>query len=120
MPSTVAVAHYPEGAGHATRILAVAEALESSGAAVRMAGGGAGTEFVALNGYDEFEPTTVDYLDTYQGGSTWQVVSQSLPASLGRIADYRRGWRRPTRTRWSPTTCSRRWRRPAVTCRCTS
>jgi len=90
MPSTVAVAHYPEGAGHATRMLAVAEALESSGAAVRMAGGGAGTEFVALNGYDEFEPTTVDYIDTYQGGSTWQVVSQSLPASLGRIADYRR------------------------------
>ena len=65
MPPTVAVTHYPEGAGHATRMAAIAEAIEANGGTVRMAGGGAGTEFVALNGYDEFEPTTVDYIDTY-------------------------------------------------------
>ncbi|MFC7196815.1 hypothetical protein ACFQL4_22785 [Halosimplex aquaticum] len=88
MPPTVAVAHYPEGAGHATRMLAVAEAIESAGGSVRMAGGGAGREFVALNGYDEFEPTTVDYIDTYQDGSLWRAATRSLPASLGRIADY--------------------------------
>jgi hypothetical protein len=69
-------------------MLAIADAIESAGATVRMAGGGAGTEFVSLNGYDEFEPTNVDYIDTFQDGSTWQTVSQSLPASLGRIADY--------------------------------
>jgi len=95
MPPTVAVAHYPEGAGHATRMLAVADAIADAGATVRMAGGGAGTEFVALNGYDEFEPTNVDFIDTYQGGSTWRVASQSLPASLARIADYR-AWLRET------------------------
>ncbi|WP_209309465.1 glycosyltransferase [Haloarcula amylovorans] len=89
MSPTIAVAHYPEGAGHATRMLGIADALQSAGATVRMAGGGAGTEFVELNGYDEFEPTTVDYIDTYQDGSVWQTVSQSFPASLGRIADYR-------------------------------
>jgi len=88
MDPTVAVAHYPEGAGHATRMLAVADAIEDRGGAVRMAGGGAGTEFVALNGYDEFEPTTVDYIDSYQGGSLWRAARRSLPASLGRIADY--------------------------------
>jgi hypothetical protein len=88
MPPTIAVAHYPEGAGHATRMLAIANAIENGGGSVRMAGGGAGTEFVALNGYDEFEPTTVDYVDTYQGGSVWQAARRSLPASLGRIADY--------------------------------
>lgn len=88
MPPTIAVAHYPEGAGHATRMLAVAEAIESAGGSVRMAGGGAGTEFVALNGYDEFEPTTVDFIDTYQGGSLWRSARRSLPASLSRIADY--------------------------------
>ncbi|WP_340099500.1 hypothetical protein [Salinibaculum salinum] len=88
MPPDIAVAHYPEGAGHATRMLAIAEALEAAGGSVRMAGGGAGSEFVALNGYDEFEPTVVDYIDTFQGGSMWQVASQSVPASLGRIADY--------------------------------
>ncbi|WP_197052471.1 glycosyltransferase [Halobellus rufus] len=88
MPPTVAVAHYPEGAGHATRMLAIAEAIEAEGASVRIAGGGAGTEFVALNGYDEFEPTNVDFIDAYQGGSLWQTVKRSLPASLSRIADY--------------------------------
>ncbi|WP_241692947.1 glycosyltransferase [Haloarcula limicola] len=89
MSPTIAVAHYPEGAGHATRMLGIADALQSAGATVRMAGGGAGTEFVELNGYDEFEPTTVDYVDTYQNGSVWRTISRSLPASLGRIADYR-------------------------------
>ncbi|WP_336024993.1 glycosyltransferase [Halobellus salinisoli] len=88
MPPTVAVAHYPEGAGHATRMLAIAKAIESAGGSVRMAGGGAGTEFVALNGFDEFEPTNVDYIDTYQNGSLWQTAKRSLPASLSRIADY--------------------------------
>jgi hypothetical protein len=36
-------------------MLAVADALEARGAAVRMAGGGAGSQFVALNGYDALE-----------------------------------------------------------------
>ncbi|WP_202593827.1 hypothetical protein [Halolamina rubra] len=88
MAPTVAVAHYPEGAGHATRMLAVADAVERRGGRVRMAGGGAGTQFVALNGYDEFEPTDVDFIDTFQGGSTWETLSRSLPASLSRIVEY--------------------------------
>ncbi|WP_205427807.1 hypothetical protein [Halorussus sp. MSC15.2] len=88
MPHTIAVAHYPEGAGHATRMLAIANAIRDSGAEVLMAGGGAGTEFVSLNGYDEFEPTTVDYIDTYQGGSLGKVLTQSVPASARRVAEY--------------------------------
>ena len=95
MPSTVAVAHYPEGAGHATRMLAIANALEARGAEVLMAGGGAGSEFVSLNGYDAFEPRTVDYIDTYQGGSLGKVLTQSVPASAGRTRDYL-GWLRET------------------------
>jgi len=74
-------------------MLAIAEALESSGAEVLMAGGGAGTEFVALNGYDEFEPTTVDYIDTYQSGSFGRVLARSVPASASRVAEYV-GWLR--------------------------
>ncbi|WP_201289609.1 glycosyltransferase [Halobaculum saliterrae] len=89
MAPTVAVAHYPEGAGHATRMLAIAEAIEDAGGTVRMAGGGAGTEFVTLNGYDEFEPTVVDYIGDYQGGSLWRTATRSLPASLDRVVDYR-------------------------------
>ncbi|WP_234953615.1 hypothetical protein [Halosegnis longus] len=68
---SVAVVHYPEGAGHATRMLAIANALEERGADVSFGGGGAGTEFVSLNGYDAVEPTTVDFIDTFQDGSLW-------------------------------------------------
>jgi len=85
---TIAVAHYPEGAGHATRMLAIADALVEAGAEVELAGGGAGTQFVTLNGYDEFEPTTVDYIDTYQGGSLRRVLSESVPATAERVTDY--------------------------------
>ena len=87
-PPTIAVTHYPEGAGHATRMLAIADALRETGAAVEMAGGGAGTEFVALNGYDEFEPTAVDYIDTYQGGSIRRVLGESVPATAARVTEY--------------------------------
>ena len=79
---TIAVAHYPEGAGHATRMLAVADALSDAGAEVEFAGGGAGTQFAALNGYDEFEPAVVDYIDTYQGGSMREVFTSELTAVL--------------------------------------
>ena len=88
MPSTIAVAHYPEGAGHATRMLAIANELERAGAEVLLAGGGAGARFVALNGYDAFEPTNVDFIDSYQDGSLREVVTGSVPASARRVRDY--------------------------------
>ncbi|WP_338035775.1 hypothetical protein [Halomicrobium salinisoli] len=88
MTPEIAVAHYPEGAGHATRMLAVAKALERGGATVRLAGGGAGTVFVERNGYEEYEPTPVDYIDTYQGGSLRQVFAESVPKTASRVTDY--------------------------------
>jgi hypothetical protein len=92
---SIAVAHYPEGAGHATRMLAVADALEAAGAVVSFAGGGAGARFVALNGYDAFEPTAVDYIDTYQGGSLRRVLAESVPATAARVAEFT-AWLRET------------------------
>ena len=62
----VAVVHYPEGAGHATRMLAVADA---------------------------FEPTAVDYIDTYQGGSLRRVLTDSVPATTARVTELT-GWLR--------------------------
>lgn len=88
MQPTIAVAHYPEGAGHATRMMAIGTELEKKDAEVLMAGGGSGTEFVTLNGYDEYEPTPVDYIDTYQDGSMSGVITKSVPASIERVADY--------------------------------
>ena len=84
----IAVAHYPEGAGHATRMLAVANALRQAGTSVELAGGGAGTEFVDLHGYDAFEPTPVHFIDAYQGGSLRQVLGEAVPAAAARVADY--------------------------------
>jgi hypothetical protein len=92
---SIAVVHYPEGAGHATRMLAVANALADAGAEVSVAGGGAGQAFVALNGYDAFEPTAVDYIDTYQGGSLRRVLTRSLPATTARVTELV-GWLRET------------------------
>jgi len=89
MDPHVAVAHYPEGAGHATRMLAVAQALEAAGATVSLAGGGPGAKFVELNGYDQFEPAEVDYIDDFQrGGSLLDVVTNSVPTSGKRVVDY--------------------------------
>ncbi|MCT9097575.1 glycosyltransferase [Haloarchaeobius sp. HME9146] len=94
MDPVVAVAHYPEGAGHATRMLAVAQALEARGAAVHLAGGGPGQEFVECQGYDEFVPANVDYIGDYQnGGNLLRVLTHSVPMSGKRVLDYA-GWLR--------------------------
>jgi UDP:flavonoid glycosyltransferase YjiC (YdhE family) len=96
MTSTVAVAHYPEGAGHATRMLAVARALEARGTTVTLAGGGPGARFIDRNGYDQFEPASVDFIGDYQGGSLLHVLGHSLPNSAHRVYDYVR-WLRHER-----------------------
>ena len=67
MDRTVAVAYYPEGAGHATRMLAVAKALEARGVGIALAGGGPGAKYVEHNGYEQFSPTAVDFVSDYQG-----------------------------------------------------
>ncbi|WP_435333602.1 glycosyltransferase [Haloarchaeobius sp. TZWWS8] len=89
MDPVVAVAHYPEGAGHATRMLAVAQALEAEGATVHLAGGGPGQKFVELQGYEEFVPAVVDYIGDYQdGGNLLRVITHSVPMSGKRVLDY--------------------------------
>lgn len=90
-PPKVAVAHYCEGAGHATRMLAVVEELEAAGYDVVIAGGGPGTKFVEANGYAEFEPTVVDFVEDLQDGSLLEVARNSVPALYERVTQYR-GW----------------------------
>jgi UDP:flavonoid glycosyltransferase YjiC (YdhE family) len=85
----VAVAHYPEGAGHATRMLAVGRALETRGASVTLAGGGPGERFVEALGYEEYVPTPVDYIGDYQGdGGLADVLTGSVPDSARRVRDF--------------------------------
>ncbi|WP_330632300.1 glycosyltransferase [Halocatena halophila] len=92
MTPQIAVVYYPEGAGHATRMLAVGRALEKRGATVSVAGGGPGTQFVRMNGYDPFIPTTVDFIDTRQLGMGG-VLTDSVPRAVQRIRDLV-GWLR--------------------------
>jgi hypothetical protein len=88
---TVAIAHYPEGAGHATRMLGIAQAFEARGADVVIAGGGPGTRFIEANGYDYYEPTAVDYIDDFQdGGNLLRVITRSVPRSGKRVVDFAR------------------------------
>lgn len=93
MSSRVAVAHYPEGAGHATRMLAIVQALEERGATVRIAGGGPGTQFVRVNGYEPYIPTTVDFIDTRQFG-VGDVFTDSVPSALRRVRGFSEWLRR--------------------------
>jgi len=90
-PPKVAVAHYCEGAGHATRMLAVVEELEAAGYDVVIAGGGPGTKFVEANGYTEFEPLDLDFVGDYQNGGLLDVLRNSGPAVAERVKQYR-GW----------------------------
>lgn len=88
----VAVAHYPEGAGHATRMMAVARSLEERGATVSMAGGGYGSRFYEPNGYDVRELSTVNYVRDFQdsGGpirGLFRVLTNSLPESVRRLRE---------------------------------
>ncbi|WP_132059765.1 glycosyltransferase [Halorussus amylolyticus] len=94
MDLTVAVAHYPEGAGHATRMLAVAQAVEDAGADVVLAGGGPGSRFIECNGYDVFRAAPVDYIGDYQQGSLGRVLTRSVPYSGKRVFDLARWLRR--------------------------
>jgi UDP:flavonoid glycosyltransferase YjiC (YdhE family) len=94
MDQTVAVAHYPEGAGHATRMLAVAQAFEDAGTEVVLAGGGHGSRFIEHNGYEVFRAAPVDYIGDYQQGSLGRVLTRSLPYSGKRVFDFVRWLRR--------------------------
>lgn len=94
MATEIAVAYYPEGTGHATRMLAVADALRTAGADVSLAGGGDGAIFTELNGFDQFEPTEVDFIDTYQRGSPLATMTRSVPKAARRTAEFFSWFRR--------------------------
>ena len=99
MTRHVAVSHYPEGAGHATRMMAVARGLERRGVEVSLAGGGPGRRLYGPNGYTAHEPPRVDYIGDYQGAGDpvrglARVLTGSLPDSLDRVRAIRSWIRR--------------------------
>lgn len=86
----LAIAHHCEGAGHASRMLAIVDELEDAGYDLVLAGGGPGTKFVEANGYQEYEPLTVDFIRDYQhGAGLIDVLRNSMPAAVDRVNQYR-------------------------------
>lgn len=73
----VAVTHWSEGAGHASRMLAIAYKLRDEDTDVLMAGGGPGAMFVNMNGFNEFEASTTGWTDKQQ--------QSIIPASIGSL-----------------------------------
>lgn len=92
----VGVVYYPEGQGHATRMLGVVQALERRGAEVHIAGGGPGTKFVKSQGYDVYRATAVEFIRDYQysAAPVLNVLTGSLLGSYRRIRDLVRWVRR--------------------------
>lgn len=41
-----------------------------------------------MNGYDQFESTEVDFIDTYQQGSTLATLTRSISKAARRMAEY--------------------------------
>ncbi len=91
MPEKIAVAHAPEGAGNAIRMLAIASELKKNGKEVVMAGGGPGSLFVELNGFEEFEPATVDFIDEREAGGLKDAILKNGPQSVRRFQEFS-GW----------------------------
>ncbi len=89
----VAVVHYPEGAGHATRMMAVARELDRRGATVALAGGGDGRRLYEPNGYAAYEPPRVNYVEEYQRAGpvrgVARVLTSSVPTSARRVRAIR-------------------------------
>lgn len=91
MDRPIALAHGPEGAGNATRMLAVAEELRRAEADFVIAGGGPGAGFLEMNGFSEYEPTTLDFIAKREGApSLVDALAHAGPRVARRFLDFYR------------------------------
>jgi UDP:flavonoid glycosyltransferase YjiC (YdhE family) len=86
----IGVIHYGgDGAGHAMRMLAVAQKAEEKGFDVEITGGGPGRKFLRMNGRSEFSPRNIHFVkDLHE--ENFAVAMKNMPLSAyGRIKDLR-------------------------------
>lgn len=90
MDGPIALAHGPEGAGNATRVMAVAEELRRAGVEVALAGGGSAAQYVELNGFEEFAPTGLDFIRMreVEGTSLLAALRHAAPRMRRRARQF--------------------------------
>lgn len=87
----VAIAHFCEGAGHASRLLGVASCLEGyDDVDIEIAGGGPGAKFVEMNGFKEYEPTGIDFIGKRDEVNDFLAVALNLSSAVSRANDFRK------------------------------
>jgi hypothetical protein len=87
----VAIAHFCEGAGHASRLLGIASCLESySGVDIEIAGGGPGAKFVEMNGFKEYEPTEIDFIGKREEVNDLWAAALNFSNAVSRANDFRK------------------------------
>lgn len=91
MSRPVAVTHAPEGAGNAIRMLAIAKELRERDVDVTMAGGGPGSMFVRMNGFEEFEPADIDFIHRREEDGLLAAVPSAAVSVVCRFRDLY-GW----------------------------
>lgn len=86
----IGIIHYCEGAGHAMRMLAIAEELEERGFSTKITGGGPGEKFVELNRGSNYSPAEIDIYELFnEKGVLWALAK--LPSEfLDRLSDLRK------------------------------
>lgn len=95
MDRPIALAHGPEGAGNATRMLAIAEELGRVDVPFVLAGGGPGAGFLEMNGFEEYEPTTLDFIAKREAedATLLHALAHAFPRVYRRFLDFF-GWLR--------------------------
>lgn len=72
-------------------MLAVAAELDAAGVDLALAGGGPGTPFLRMNGFDVAEPTTLDFIGPRRNGSVLRALAGVVPPAVRRLRDFH-GW----------------------------
>lgn len=94
--SEVGIVYYGgDGAGHAMRMMAVAQQIEDRGLTVEMTGGGPGERFLRINDKSHFSPSNLHFVDKIEEGSYIRALA-ALPISASKRVNDIRGWIKDT------------------------
>lgn len=82
------IIYHCEGAGHAMRMLAIAERLKDKDIDVIMTGGGPGEKFLEMRGLSDYTPTVTDMRGKFTD-NTFKALFYMLSEPIDRLKDLR-------------------------------